>query len=471
MEEDVELLDEFAAMEAIAKQIDAGKVSIKVIEPPKLVYSTGSIVKCLIPKEVFKSHFNEDELTHLGHILTSPEETISGIGKILSRQEVEGQEDNYNVNLIVRFPESFKKIVIQISQELILGQGGEFEGNYLSEERSCKDWEYKEAEKKKRESLDAGVKERIAIIEELAELTHPECWSFQKTNINRKLSDGEMYELIIHMPEVKITNSDKRHIVIKDMFLKLCFNAKIEHVGRLYGTRLSLSYNEVRTGYVHSHLPGTREFKWQGFCLGGGDTKTSELILGLSADRWNPDNLRSLLILLYGFTSWESLEGGPHVRMSTINSQNNRSLPSLNGDTLKNYYKQFIRNGCNIPIQLERNGIILNYKIDSRDPMYIKDILGISEHKVIRNPNGSTSNYTPNAGNISDSDLREASSTYRGKLEFKGEILEAYIYRSINEQSSKIDESTLEPAPQVIDHITKTLEKEINKYQLKRNLL
>lgn len=471
MEEDVELLDEFAAMEAIAKQIDAGKVSIKVIEPPKLVYSTGSIVKCLIPKEAFKSHFNEEELAHLGPILSSPEETIAGIGKILNRQEVEGQEDNYNINLIIRFPESFKKITIQISQELILGQGGEFEGTYASEEKSYKDWEYKEAERKKRESLDAGVKERIAIIEELAELTHPECWSFQKTNVNRVCLDNEVYELLIHMPEVKISNSDKRHIIIKDMFLKLSFNAKIEHIGRLYGTRLSRSYNEQRSNYVHSHLPGTGDFRWQSFCLGGGETKTSELILGLSADRWNPDNLRSLLILLYGFTSWESLEGGPHIRMASINSQNNRSLPNLNTETLNNYYKQFIRNGYDIPLQLSREGGLLEYIVDSRDPMYLKNILNISEHKVIRNPNGTTSTYNPSPENISDRELQEIQSNYRGKIEFRGEVLNSFIYRSATEQATKIDENTLEPSPQVIEHITRTLQREINKYQLKRNLL
>jgi hypothetical protein len=471
MEEDVELLDEFAAMEAIAKQVDAGKVSIKVLEAPKLVYSNGSVIKFTTTFENIEKLLSKEESEEFKKF--NQEETLSIIGKIINRVEDPFKSDSfiYTVQLIIKIKDYFVKGNIAAQEELILGQGGEFNEYYTALEASCKDWEYRESERKKRESLDSTVKQRIDTIEELAELTHPGCWSFQRTNINRKLTDGEQYELLISMPEVKISNSEGRSLIIKDVFIKLAFNARIEHVGRLYGTRLSRSYEEQRSSYIHSHLPAISSFNWQSFCLGGGETRTSELVLGLTADGWNQDNLRSLLILLYGFISWESLQGGPHIKMSNINRREESRLPSLDSNVLNGYYKSFIEKGFDIPLKTYNSNGFINYIIEDKESSYLKDILKISQHKVIRNPNGTTSNYNPMQSTVTDSQIRSASENYSGRIEFRGEILNTFIYKSATDKKDDIDESVLEPSPQVVQFITKELQKNINIYQLKRNLL
>src|SRR5688572_4766904 len=90
--------------------------------------------------------------------------------------------------------------------------------------------------------------------------------------------------IVIHFPEITITNSNQDSLVIKDIFTSTQLFSDGTISIELKGARTTFTIEEMVTGYVHSHLktlhwaeglgrPHSR-MKYTEFCLGNGELIT-----------------------------------------------------------------------------------------------------------------------------------------------------------------------------------------------------
>ena len=66
------------------------------------------------------------------------------------------------------------------------------------------------------------------------------------------------FEIVIHFPEIRITNSKDMSHTIRDLYVKLMPTSTTSGMGfhDFQGKRMSATPEEIRANYKHSHLPG-----------------------------------------------------------------------------------------------------------------------------------------------------------------------------------------------------------------------
>lgn len=191
-----------------------------------------------------------------------------------------------------------------------------------------------------------NLDEIVAVLDEM----HSNRWDIMfvehgdaQTNIQQDLGYGLKIKLdfkfIIHYPELVITNTPGNQHLLRDVFVELVktstTSGKISF-NDFKARRLTVTPQEVHHGYSHSHMSGAyfkfrdsdppqyvtdRErmqdtaLDFRGFCKG-----SSEIInvLSLLVAEYTDDMFRMFLMQLELYLSWESLEGGPHKQMSSI---------------------------------------------------------------------------------------------------------------------------------------------------------
>lgn len=123
-------------------------------------------------------------------------------------------------------------------------------------------------------------------------------------------------EIIVYLPEVKITNEYGESSVIKDVFVRIVVSTEGKLVGTLSITRSTLSVAEFMLGYVHPHVPlfsGMPTFSSP--CLGVGPLVDTIPVLNTEFDEgmW-----RVFCVQLHEFLQTESVKGGPYLRQSSV---------------------------------------------------------------------------------------------------------------------------------------------------------
>jgi len=153
---------------------------------------------------------------------------------------------------------------------------------------------------------------------------------YRSTDIIESLKGFSLF-VVIHYPEIKISNSEGRTHDIKDLFVRFEIvesvlapegNAPLWTIGKIKGARSTLSYEEWFVGYLHSHLPQKNNntyfdaFTLKNFCLGS-DTEivTQQESLYLE---YTSESFELFLLTLDSFVAWESLEGVPHKKIEKI---------------------------------------------------------------------------------------------------------------------------------------------------------
>ena len=158
-----------------------------------------------------------------------------------------------------------------------------------------------------------------------------------------KIYSEERYQLsehglILHYPEITISNENGVTRPIYDLFVKLIFSFN-EHNNiksfnsSLYGNRTTFTPRDIYHYYKHSHLPeiyyeeeATDEEgeliepcvdlgDWQNFCLGSDSLAATLSALQI---KFEEDKFQILLNLINDFVEWESLEGGPYMLINDI---------------------------------------------------------------------------------------------------------------------------------------------------------
>lgn len=139
------------------------------------------------------------------------------------------------------------------------------------------------------------------------------------------------FDLTIHFPEVVIENNRHTKHYIKDLWVRFSTSINSPDRNNNYalnvrptGRRTTASLKEIQSGYAHSHLSRNESFlRFQNFCLG--QSQYASIIDNLRINGTEED-WELALLSLPNYVKWESLEGGPYIRMSDISYQSSRSI-------------------------------------------------------------------------------------------------------------------------------------------------
>ena len=374
------------------------------------------------------------------------------------------------VNMVFRIMENDLKLSVDTSPiNTGFANIHELQGEFRRKKEEEKKREEEEKRKKEEENRGKVVNDRIADIQSVAEEIHPGCWDFSEL-IREEFRAGNnaFYRLTIHFPEVRISNG-RIHHDIKDLFVSTFFDGRMNHCSGWYGTRSTISYGEMRSSYRHSHLSTSSGPAYSGFCLGSG-TETSMMVAGLQTDGWNLPLLRQSLILMYGYVAWESLEGGPYIKIQDINSGDQTVVVNPTDVDKNNAYSKFIDSMEVLPVQFISTDNIGSFVINEKDEEFETLVSLCTDVKVIKTVDGNYINRVTNTATmkrqIEDFNRRMTSSDYNNssqRIRYKN----AYLALKCIENIEENENSVLVAAPQITEFVARKLEGEINNYKLK----
>lgn len=137
------------------------------------------------------------------------------------------------------------------------------------------------------------------------------------------------YKVIIHVPEVEITNGNASH-KIKDIYVRFHVRKDGTLTGMLEGCRESLTEAEFMTKYLHSHLPSldVNNLKFNGFCTGSGEIN---MVMAKLGTKFTIPNFMMFCLHIKNYLAWESKEGYPYMHLESISkrSQNNNHMNTI----------------------------------------------------------------------------------------------------------------------------------------------
>lgn len=310
------------------------------------------------------------------------------------------------------------------------------------------------------------------------DLAYPGKWDFLDIDtcsdqIKRDITDqvgssniGSSVIPIIKFDHITITNKEGRSRELENLFVCIPFkmyeDGNFKPTGRLLGTRTSVTGNEYRQRYMHSHLPSGFG-SCSSFCLGGG-TPMSVMMSDLSMD-FDMLKFDFLLSQLDSYVRYESLEGGPHIRMEGIDSESYET--SVSSAYCREYYNKFL-DLCsdeeyepNINIDVKTN----NFSIDILDVEFQDKVLPLIEsinHKASLNPDGTFMPLEGNARNYIPS-AEDTDSFSISRFTFRGEAVIGEILpnNTVDENPSRIV-----PCKQVLEYISKRVSMDTQSYLL-----
>lgn len=136
--------------------------------------------------------------------------------------------------------------------------------------------------------------------------------------------------VIIKFDEIIIKNSLNNEGLLKDIYVKFDlnftkindgYNCNLNDIS-LKGLR-STRYNyELESNYIHSHLPLSNQFEdFTNFCIGTGPLAL--VMIELKRKDFNIIKFKGFLYQIKSYLEWESIEGGPYIRLSNRNNSHN----------------------------------------------------------------------------------------------------------------------------------------------------
>jgi hypothetical protein len=158
--------------------------------------------------------------------------------------------------------------------------------------------------------------------------------------------------IFILYPSITIKNSVEEEHLIKDLLIVLPIHKFTSSIffKDFKGIRLSVNKQEFHNAYRHSHT-NTMSYKYNknfyssSFCYG--ESEISDII-SINRNECTPEAFELFIITLDNYLSWESLEGGPHIKMRDVITNAESSSISIDRTDAKNMFNivniQLIKN-------------------------------------------------------------------------------------------------------------------------------
>jgi len=338
------------------------------------------------------------------------------------------------------------------------------------------------------------------------------------TILNQNYKDNwDMYlysrklHIVIRFKEIVISNTEGRHHIIKELFVKLKLKLQNTVTIESYeGTRAQRSIAEEVSDYSHSHLSRYTELNdFSDFCYTSTEVYDLQAIFNSSFDI---NTFDLLLQTINTYVRHESLEGVPHTYISNIKfSKGNENR--INNDLNINYLEEIFNNYID-KIGNEENPIQYHFKddnyvvidvdylrkelkrifLDKIDDISKEDLVEILVNKTLSNSFSSTAPLTNvslfNPERVYKKDYTEdyiktkskwihTNNEYR-KIDksflFRGEVIKITNYTTIENKNFKENEKSKEEyiqkgevREQFIYYVKEKLEYKLNKERKIKN--
>jgi len=336
----------------------------------------------------------------------------------------------------------------------------------------------REAEKeliKIKEVVKSNEKNLLEIKKSLTEIFEDN-WDIQEDFENSKYN----MSLILRFPEVTIRNGRRGKRVLYDLFVRLKFNEKLVLTEGMHGRRGAVTYSEYKTGYRHSHLPSSSSHTenissicdWRQFCLGSSE------IAAIQRD-WKIDRDSSIgeafdiiqfelfMYQIQAYVSWESLGGGPHIRMENVTSH--EGITTIRDYDLERSYRlvNFLRS-FKTSFDKDKNKFIVD-KEDLEAQLTKLEVGTLiqktGDGKYIYSDQESSTNIINNI-EAENKKLLDSESTFNNYL-FRGKAFPTYIldYEKTEEEISSAKKVV---HPDITNYFASKLEASMNHYFIKK---
>lgn len=146
------------------------------------------------------------------------------------------------------------------------------------------------------------------------------------------LKNQSTYNIIVHFPEVTVTNEKDESVNIKDLWIKVVVSCEGKIRGTFGVNRSNYPITHIMSDYQHSHTPGINKGNFEKFqspCLGSGPIKSTIATLQIGYDEaiW-----KLFCLELDRYVRIESIAGTPYRHLEDI-SVRSKSLIQLHTST------------------------------------------------------------------------------------------------------------------------------------------
>lgn len=139
----------------------------------------------------------------------------------------------------------------------------------------------------------------------------------------------EKHRVIIHFPEIEISNSKEKKHTIRDLYVAVYINCyddiEAQEDGayvvdvHIDGVRTTFSLVEAIHKYTHSHISGGGFCQWSPFCLG---SSSFGILMGSIGLEPTEPQWQLFFLALDRYVRWESIEGGPYFMIENLSYRN-----------------------------------------------------------------------------------------------------------------------------------------------------
>ena len=159
------------------------------------------------------------------------------------------------------------------------------------------------------------------------------------------VSRDEDVDIILHYPELVITNSGGIQHKLQSVFVKYSMGSGLSLL-KISMARTTYTESEYSACYKFSHCKSDSMDNWSTrFCYG--ESKELNLMIAKCVDG-NIMNLKYLIFMFKEYLCWESLEGIPYNYISNIKSKQYRSYyVNISDDTLKSVMRKVYKSLTN----------------------------------------------------------------------------------------------------------------------------
>ena len=286
----------------------------------------------------------------------------------------------------------------------------------------------------------------VLTVKAILEKLHPNNWEM-KAITEEDVVDESNYVFYVKYPIINISNSKGMTHIIRDFYLKLEFtpNGYLQK-DCLEGTRGILTQAEKQSNYAHSHLSTTATTgHWGGFCWGRGPIGIDAYELQIKG--FDEIKFEMLMYAFSTYLEWESLEGGPYVRIENVKRR--RGISSINDYYSANYFEQFISKYDKVNFTITSSPAKVT--IDHLDPDFIDQIIPLlnDEHLVYKTTEGE---FFKEGENHNYSDINIG-------FTFKEEYIQQKIINDEREEGNK-----KYPHPDILKYIGERLARKLTLY-------
>lgn len=317
---------------------------------------------------------------------------------------------------------------------------------------------------------DESIRKRITATMEIAEEVHPGKWDFSKVTSERgekrESTNGgnSRFKLAIHFPKVDLTDGQYHH-EIKDLYVLLYFDQNMYHNSTLKGYRGTVVVEELDSAYCHSHTNNSANYEPSAFCLGS--SETAEL-MSMLRNNFSKDILRRILVILYSYVPWESLEGGPYRYVRDLNKKSER-IPSVSSSQVRRGVKGFLENSKSFPFDIIKFKNYSKFVLKRDSKKFINTLTKLEINNLIKGEDGQVYGKETNTQKLNEKiDSFNRRMEKRSALDdilFKGERITTKCERL---EMVKDDNMVSVAHPQLVNRVADEINVKLNEYFLNK---